>query len=284
MPELLDTESTKTDQTKTDQTNTSDTESTGWLSPTGEIKEGAPESVMNIVKNKGWDTVEKIVDGFIGLEKFKGVGEHLVIPETEDDVEGWDKVFNLLGRPETSDKYEFSYEGDVKVSDELLDSFKQFAHKEGYTQKQLAGAVNFQLDAVAAANELFETQKAEQEEKNIQAMKKKWGESNYDSVFKGIETTAEKLGILKFLRSHGIDKEPEIVNMLLTITNSDTEDEITDSDTTTAEKTPQERLAEIMKSDAFNHKFDKDHKKIMVEYMQLNQTIANAGQGQAPRA
>lgn len=278
MTELLDAESTKTAQTTAPET-----EPSTWMPLDDEFRNSAPDNVKDLITKKGYTHLGQLFDSYTELEKFKGVGEHLVIPETEDDIEGWDKVFKLLGRPETSDKYEFSYEGDVEISDELLDSFKQFAHKEGYTQKQLAGAVKFQLDAVAATNEIFETQKAEQEEKNIRAMKKKWGESNYDSVFKGIEATAEKLGVLEFFRNHGIDKEPAIVNMLLTITNSDTEDEITDSDTTTAEKTPQERLDEIKKSDAFLQKFHPDHNKIMTEYMQINQAIVKAGQGKAPR-
>ena len=258
------------------------TEPTAWMSPDGEIRDGAPENIRTLMEAKKWNNIHQLAGGYTELEKFTGVGEHLVIPEAED-AEGWNNVFKKLGRPETFDKYEFSPEGDIPVSDELLNGFKQFAHKEGYTQKQLAGAVQFQLDAIAESDKIFKQQTADREIQNIQAMKNKWGEANYDSVFRGIEATAEKLKILGFLRERGIDKEPEIVNMLLTITNSDAEEVIHPASPVQPQKSPHERLGEIKKSEAFTNKFHEDHRKVMIEYMALNQEIANSGQAKAPR-
>lgn len=268
--------------TKVAQTPASGSEPTAWMSDTGEIREGAPEAVANLVKTKGWDTVEKIVEGFVGLEKFKGVGKHLVIPEPED-TEGWDNIYNEMGRPPTYDKYEFTNESGIELSEELMTGFKQFAHKEGYTQKQMEGAVKFQLDAVLASAEVEKTILAEREETNIRAMKDKWGVSNYDTTFKRVEGMAEKLGVLEFLRTRGIDKEPEIVNMLITLSNSDAEDDIIPSTATATTKTAQERIDEIKKDEAFLGKFHPKHKEIMIEYMRLNQEVANAGQARQPR-
>lgn len=264
------------------QTPAPDTEPTGWMSPTGEIREGAPEDVANIVKSKGWDTVEKIVEGFIGLEKFKGVGEHLVIPETED-TDGWNELYNKIGRPETHDKYELSYGGNVEVSEELTGQFKQFAHGLGLTQNQFNKVVNFQLEAVAAQTEAYNNQTAAQKEENIQALKQKWGEANYEAKVKGARIIADSLGIYQTLEAKGLASDPKIIEMLDTIASKTAEDVITPTPPVTPQKTPQQELDKIMKSEAYNKKFHRDHKETMKRFMELNQIIANSGQARQPR-
>lgn len=279
MVEIMDV---STEPVKEAQTQAPATEPSGWMTPDGQIRDGAPEAVANLSKTKGWDTVEKIVEGFVGLERFKGVGEHLVIPEAED-AEGWNAVYERLGRPKDHEGYELSYEGDVQISEDLTGQFKQFAHGLGLNQNQFAKIVNFQLDAVGAQAEAQEVQVAENREVNISAMKTKWGQE-YETTDKRVDDMAQKLGVLEFFRDHGIDKDPEVVNMLLTISNSDTEDVLTSTPPPAPQKTPMERLSEIKESEAFKQKFHVDHRKIMAEYMAVNQEIANSGQGQAPRS
>ncbi len=281
MAEIMDI----TEPTKTAQTTAPDTEPSGWMSPTGEIRDGAPDNVRTLLEAKKWNTVEQIVDNYNLLEKQQGIGEHLVIPNADDPefASKMGNIYNQFGRPETYDKYEFTNETDVKIDDELLDSFKQYAHKEGYSQKQLAGAIQFQLDAVAAGDKIYETKKTEQREENITAMKSKWGETQYEPTVRRIDVTAEKFGVLEFFKTMGIDKEPEIVNMLLTISNSDAEDTITTQTELVAKKTPQEEVEEIKKSESFLKKFDPKHKETMARFVELNQIIANSGQGRATR-
>ncbi len=279
MPEIL---AVDTEPTKPAQTTAPATEPTGWMSPTGEIRDGAPDNVINIVKSKGWNTVEKIVDGFIGLEKFKGIGEHLVIPEAED-AEGWDNVYKQLGRPETHDKYELGYEGNIDVSDELVGQFKQFAHGLGLTQKQFNDVVGFQLDAITAQSEAYDAQLATQKEENIVALKQKWGETNYAVKVKGARIIADSLGIYQTLEAKGLASDPVIIEMLDTIAARTAEDVITPQTPITAAKSLQEELDEIKKSESFLQKFHLDHKKTMARFMELNQEIANAGQARQPR-
>lgn len=271
-----------TDPTKVAQTPAPGTEPTGWMSPDGEFRNGAPEKVQNLLDSKKWGKVEQVVDAYLELEKFKGVGEHLVIPEAED-AEGWDNVYKMLGRPETHDKYEFSYEGDISISDEIVGQFKQFAHGLGLTQKQFDAIVNFQLDAVSAQGEAYNSQMTTQKEQNITALKQKWGEANYEVKVKGARIIADSLGIYNTLEAKGLASDPDIINMLDVIATRTAEDVITPQASVTPQKSLQERLEEIKKSDAFMQKFHKDHKKIMAEFIQINQQIADSGQAQQPR-
>ena len=271
MTEIL--EDVKAEPVKTAQTPAPETEPTGWMSPDGEVREGAPEAVKNLLDVKKWNTVEQLVEGFVNLEKFTGIGKHLVIPEA-DDAEGWNNVYSVLGRPETHDKYAFDYDGEVEISDELVGQFKQFAHGLGLTQKQFNDVVRFQLDAVTAQNEAYNVQFATLKEENIKALKQKWGEANYEVKVKEARIIADKLGIYKTLEAKGLASDPEIISMLDTIASRTAEDVITPPSPPTPTKTPEEEREELNKSDAWKDKFHPKHKEVQARIMELNKIIA----------
>lgn len=273
MPEILDV---STEPVKPAQTVAPDTEPTGWMSPDGEIRESAPENIQTLFAAKKWTNIRQAVDAYTELEKFTGVGKHLVIPEAED-TEGWNNVYKVMGRPETHDKYELDYGGDVEISEELSGQFKQFAHGLGLTQKQFNSLVNFQLDAVGAQSEAYERQVTAQKEENIAALQLKWG-SNYQAKVTGARIIADSLGIYQTLEAKGLASDPVIIEMLDTIANRASEDTITAQSSTVATKTPLEELEEIKKSEAFLKRFHPEHKKTMTRFMALNQEIANSGQ------
>lgn len=268
--------------TKPAQTIAPDTEPSGWMSPDGEFRNGAPEGIQALLDAKKWTNVGQLADAYGELEKFKGIGEHLVIPETED-AEGWSDVFNKLGRPESHDKYEFTYDGDVKLSDELTGQFKEFAHELGLSQKQFQDIVSFQLDAVGAQSQAYDTQLETDKAAAMETLKAKYG-ADTPTKITGAREIAEQLGIYETLERKGLASDPDIIDMLATIKGRTAEDVIAPQTATVIETTPLERLAEIKKSDSFTQKFHPDHRKTMAEFMALNQEIANSGQGQAPRS
>jgi hypothetical protein len=146
----------------------------------------------------------------------------------------------------------------------------------------MAGAVQFQLEAVKASEELFEQQRTERREGHIEAMKQKW-QDDYDATVTKIDSAAEKLGVKDFLEEFGISKEPEIINMLLTIANSDSEDSLTPNGDKIETKSLINQIDEIKESDAFKQRFHPKHRETMAKYMDLNQQVANAGLSRAPR-
>lgn len=279
MPELLDVD---TEPTKTAQTTAPATEPSEWMSLNDEFRKGAPENVTSLIDKKKYTNLGQFFDSYTEMEKFQGVGEHLVVPEAED-AEGWNNVYKQLGRPETYDKYELSYDGDVEIGDELVGRFKQFAHGLGLTQKQFDDVVRFQLDAVGAQTEAYNAQLSVKKEENITALKQKWGEVNYEVKVKGARIIADSLGIYQTLEAKGLASDPAIIEMLDTIASRTAEDVITPPTPPTPTKTPQEELDEIKKSESFLQKFHQDHKATMSRFMALNQEIANAGQTRQPR-
>ncbi|KKN07643.1 hypothetical protein LCGC14_1064940, partial [marine sediment metagenome] len=214
-----------TEPAKPAQTTAPVTEPSQWMPLDDEFRNSAPDNVKDLIAKKGYTHLGQIFDSYSELETFKGVGEHLVIPESED-AEGWENVYKQLGRPETFDKYELTYEGNVEISEELTGQFKQFAHGLGLTQKQFDSIIKFQLDAVGAQTEAFDNQLATTKEENIQALKQKWGEANYEVKVKGARIIADSLGIYQTLEAKGLASDPDIINMLDTIASRTTEDVI----------------------------------------------------------
>lgn len=268
------------------------TETKEWVNPTtGEIGEGAPEKIKNVLGAKKWTNVEQIVDGYTELEKFTGTGKHLLIPDTED-AEGWEKVFNVL-RPESPDKYVIEDDELVPIEPELADKWKQYAHKMGLTQKQMAGSVDFQRDIIkgimkteaelkAAADEEASKVAAAKEETVQAMMKKAGGEVAYKDMLVQARRTADDLGIYKTLEAKGLASDPDIITMLNNIVSRTAEGVIKPSPPPPPAKTAEAELAEIQKSEAFIKPFDPKHKETMTRYQELCNIIAHTP-GYKPR-
>jgi hypothetical protein len=270
-----------TEPTKPAATGSPASEPTGWMSNTGEFREGTPEQIQSLLEKKQWTNVEQLATAYQELEKFKGGGNALVIPEAED-AEGWADVYKTLGRPDEADAYEYERGEDSPVDDALMGEFKKFAHEIGCTQKQFKDIIDFQVDAISAQSEVYQSQLAEKAEHDDAKLKQMYG-VNYDAAMQDANMASDKHGFTEELNAEGIMNIPIVKQMLNTIANMEAEDNIPTNQSIPERKTPMQRREEIMKSEAFTNKFDPDHKKIMAEYMQLNIQIANAGQGLANR-
>lgn len=267
MPEILDVD---TEPKIEAQTPAPGTEPTSWMPLTDEQRNSAPEGVKKLLETTKWGSVEEIANGYAELQKFTGVGKHIVIPDV-DDTKGWDNVWNQLGRPETSDGY--TLEPNEAINDELASKWKQFAHSQHYTQDQMAGAVQFQLDII----ESITNTEAEEKLAADEALRGEWKEG-YANRVTGARMTADKLGIYDTLKAKNLISDPDIIRMLDTINSRSDEDVITGQTTTATQKTPQEELNEIKASDAFKQRFHEKHKETMLRFNELCAFIANSGQ------
>lgn len=77
--------------------------------------------------------------------KLSSVSKVAILPDKED-TEGWNKLYNTLGRPDAPDKYEFHVDEGVELDRGKIDSFKQVAHQLGLTQQQADSLVKFELE------------------------------------------------------------------------------------------------------------------------------------------
>lgn len=276
MPVTEPTAEPNTEPVKTAVTEPPASEPTGWMGNTGEFREGTPEKIKSLLDKKKWTNVEQIVDAYSELEKFKGGGTHLVIPEA-DDADGWENVYNQLGRPETPDKYEYNNERGATLDDNLMGLFKEYAHKTGKTQAQFQGDIDFQIDAIAAQEEVYNQQVAAKEAADIEKSKQMYG-VNYETAIRDAGLAADRHDLSQEIEAEGLKGIPVVTQMLNIIANLEAEDGI-GSPGGVAEpvKSTQEQIDDIMASEAFKQRFHKDHKSIHARYMELCQKKANGG-------
>lgn len=137
--------------------------------------DNAPDEVKGYIQNKGWDDPLKAVEGYKNLEQFHGVDPDRLL-KLPKDGEPMDEIYDRLGRPEDATGYEFSAPEGMEVDEGRLTGFKQKAHEIGINQAQFeqlaAWDAEFMNSAIAAANEA----KAQQQEAELEAVKKEMGE------------------------------------------------------------------------------------------------------------
>ena len=119
------------------------------------------------IENKGWgnkdakpeEVLKNTLKSYQELEKFRGASpEELIKLPKADDAEGWKKVYQRLGQPESPDKYsEFQMPEGRQANPDLVKSFREIAHGAGLNdaqQKAIAeGYAGLEAKMVAAANE-----------------------------------------------------------------------------------------------------------------------------------
>lgn len=163
-------------------------QSQSWL-------DSLPEDVRGYVENKGFADPAAVAEGYRNLEKLVGVPEDqlLRLPK-EDDAEGWEKVFNKLGRPQDPSEYEIQ-RGEGMPGDEAYETWaKQTAHELGLTQGQLQGLVeklDTRVKEHVAEQQVQQKADAETVEKQLRT---EWGEA-FDQKFANIDRVADSLGM-----------------------------------------------------------------------------------------
>ena len=245
-------------------------DNSGWITGNGSFGEieTVPEGVRGVVSKKGWKNVESVVKSYTELENLLGkVTGQLNIPDKIDDGMAA-AMYAKLGKPESPDKYSVEYKGDLPLDENLLGSFKKFAHGLNLTGKQFNDVVNFQLGAVAEALKVEEQERTKATEETVKALKEEWKE-NYDGNFKAAKTSAEKLGILDELESIGIADNPKVIKMLHKLNGKLSEDTLSPKPAAGA-ISKEDELKQIMLSDALKNRMHPDHKKVHARFLELH--------------
>jgi hypothetical protein len=197
-----------------------------------EIKaELSPELLtdQNITKYK---TIPDLLKGHTELAKMvsaKGV----IIPKDGAPAEEWDKFYNALGRPEKADGYKLTeikgLHPAIKITPESTKVFLDFAHKNGFTNKQSDTLNAWYLNIVS---QMLTKQDEDWNARVLAAetaLKTKWG-TDYDKNLtitkefvnkKGgqalIDALAEKINdpvVLEFLFNEGVKYAEDEVKRL----------------------------------------------------------------------
>jgi len=164
--------------------------------------------------------VDSLAKSYLELEKSNS--SKVGVPE-KDDAEGWDKLFDRLGRPEKPEDYKFeNIEHAELVSAEenkaTIDRFRELGHQYGLNNRQVAGLVNDVLGMT------IEQQQASVEagKANVQELREAFGGEFDNRVNLANDTMrqlVEKAGanwdrLSQALSATGLDSQPDLVKAL----------------------------------------------------------------------
>jgi hypothetical protein len=137
--------------------------------------ESANDEVKGYIQNKGWDDPLKAVSSYQELEKYRGASEDQLI-KLPKEGESYDAVYDRLGRPESSDKYEFEAPENASIDTDRLDTFKGIAHSAGLNNEQFAKVVSEISSYETGIVQQLQEQRAQEQATQLEALKKEWGD------------------------------------------------------------------------------------------------------------
>lgn len=130
----------------------------------------------------------------------------------EDDAEGWGKLWDKLGRPETADGYELPVpEGD---SGEFAKAAGAIMHSLGITKSQAQALAAWNNEQITAQQDAYNQQLAQRNTENVASIRKEWG-NNFDANLavanQALSAFMSPEGI-QLLKESGLASNPHLVN------------------------------------------------------------------------
>lgn len=204
------------------------------------------------------------------------------IPQENDSPEAWSEFYKQQGRPDTADGYEITYPEGTEINQEGLSQFKEFAHEQGFTPKQVKALAEFDLARNAASQEGFngehekvlEGQKAELDK----LTNEQFGDRKQEVMDSGDELVMKYLP--ESMDEHFKALDPQSKALLATVLDGIKKDYISEDSSlkgeTPAAPTGDAMLAEahqLMQSEAFKNEFhidnDATRKRVQDIYQKL---------------
>lgn len=134
------------------------------------------DTYKDLVADKGWKTPNDAIQSYAALLPLIG-RDKLPLPAGPDDAEGWDRVYDRLGRPATPADYKFQLpEGDAG---EFAAAMAPLFHKARLTQQQLDVLAPAWNEYVAATTRARDDARAAEDRAAIGSLQKEWG-AEYD--------------------------------------------------------------------------------------------------------
>lgn len=140
------------------------------------------------VQNKGWSNPVDLADGYRNLEKLLG-GEKMPLPRGADDTEGWNRVYDALGRPKEADAYKVPVlEGaDPAIVGQVQAKF----HELGLSEAQGNALAEWWNQTQNSSLQGLVQQSAQQSALELQSLQKEWGGAYEENIELGRRAAQE---------------------------------------------------------------------------------------------
>lgn len=243
------------------------------------VIDGPPE----YIPAKYWDAekkaprIEDLGKGYMSLEKLLG-REKIPMPTSDDDTEGWDRVYKAIGRPDKIDDYEFdrpTLPEDLPYDEDAEKNFRTWAHVNGLSKKQARalydGYVKTQVERHAAWHEQSKRQRGELEQALIREHGTKI-EAVKQSAYAVMSEYADD-EFRQYLDQSGLGNDPRMVRFLHKIAKR-TGGEVRLKGAPVQQANPQDLDRAISEfrsknSKVLHDKSHPDHKRTVAEFTRL---------------
>jgi hypothetical protein len=244
------------------------------------------ESTTSLMEAKGFAGMDAFAESYTSLETNRGqldsslteMKGSLNIPE-ELTPENTAAMFNRLGVPADVSGYEVKYEGDAKLDDGLVNSFKEFALSKNIPAGTFNELVNFQIDAVTAATTTAnDAQKVADEAKIVadnDAIKASEASlmaelgDKYESSMANAAEASKALGLDDLIEAAGKGSDPAWLKQLNVISSKLSEGTLKGNKEQSSEGREGE-LKTLIESEAFKNSMHSGHKAAHARYNKLH--------------
>ena len=140
------------------------------------------------LQNKGWKDPTELANGYRNLEKLVG-SEKVPLPKGAEDKEGWNRVYDALGRPKSAEEYKLPVpEGDPGT---FAKAASGKFHELGISQQQAEGLANWWNETQKGQVTQMQQQSAQKTEAELSAVKNEWGQAYNENLELGRRAARE---------------------------------------------------------------------------------------------
>lgn len=163
---------------------------------------------LGYIQNKGWhkeNGIKDMLNSYKNLEKMKGVPEErlLKLPEGEDP-EGWEKVYQKLGKPVNAEEYGFQKPEGVEIDENRMAWFSKTAHSLNLNKDQHNKLAAATIEYENSIVKQIEERATDERMQELTKLKDSWGKAYDERVELG------KRAVREFVEDQGqIDKIEE---------------------------------------------------------------------------
>ncbi len=240
-------------------------------------------ALADYVQTKGWKSVEDVVKSAREVERLAMAPDKLPLPK-DGDKEGWDQVYDRLGRPKSPEGYEL---GKMELPEgytphqPLVDKMAQVAHERGLSKAQMEGLFESYVQEEFAAHQAAEAARDEKASEQTAALQKEvgpaWGAFVADAQLgaKELGLSAEEVDGVGHVIGH--DKVLRVLSKIGTPLRQDSAGDTHDGGQGFRRMEPaqaQARIDELTKDEGFRKRLRAGDQAATREWDQLNEVAA----------
>lgn len=221
----------------------------------------------------GEDGLRSVLQSYRNLEQ--QAGSKYSVPE-QGDHEGWQKLYNTLGRPESSEGYEVQFhdlDGKITWNEAYTEGLPKMAHALGFNNRQLQGLIDWYSDTTMQA----QAELRKLNEDGLKELRETYGAAA-DRKFAQANALLEKLGgedLMTLIGQSPLAYDPTFVKAMVRVAERFNEDElvITEASGITGKQEAIDKIKAIRNDP--EHPYNKGDKDALNEMTRLYEMAYN---------